>query len=102
MNINKIVLWIGLAIAVIAGFVDVPYVGLVLLLGGLIYGLSIDGDVQVRVIVSALALAALSGLFSAVPEIGSYLAAIVANLGTLTGGAALMIIFRNIVARAMP
>ena len=102
MNARKIILWIGLAVAVIGGLVAIPYAGLILLVGGLVYGLWIEADTHVRVIVTALALAAFAGAFGVVPQIGSYLSAIVGNLGALTAGAALMIIFRNIWARAKP
>jgi predicted histidine transporter YuiF (NhaC family) len=98
MNPLKIVGLVGVAIAIIAAFATIPYVAAILVVLGLIYGYGIK-DEQVRVIVSALALGALSGSLTAVPTIGSYLAAIVANLGVYVGGVALIIILRNIYGR---
>lgn len=102
MNVQKVTLWVGLTVAIIGGFVEIPYTTLILLIGGLIYGLWISGDTQVRAIVSSLALAAFASYFGVVPAIGDYLTHIVGNLGTLTAGAAVMIVLRNITARAMP
>lgn len=102
LKLEKLVGIIGLVLAIAAAFVEIPYIALLLLLAGLIVGLSIAREDHVRVIVSALALAAFAHLFDAVPEVGKYLSAIVGNVATLAGGGVLMVIGRNLWARFMP
>ena len=58
MTAEKIVGLIGLAIAIVAAFVAIPYIELVLLVIGLIVGWFIAREDTVRVIVTALALTA--------------------------------------------
>lgn len=101
MNIQKIVGWIAVALAVIGAFVAIPYLAAILLVAGLVFGFAIK-DEQVRVLVSALVLSALANAFDALPEVGSYLTTIFASIGVFAAGAALMIISRNLVNRLMP
>ena len=101
MNIQKIVGWIAVALALIGAFVVIPYTAAILLVAGLVFGFGIK-DEQVRVLVSALVLTALAHAFDAIPEVGSYLTAIYANVGVFAAGAALMIVSRNVVNRLMP
>ena len=102
MNATKIVGLIGVLVAIVGAFVSIPYAAAILLIVGLFVGLSILPDTHVRVIVSALALAALAHSFDAIPQVGGYLSTIVANLGVLAAGGALMIILRNMYARFKP
>jgi hypothetical protein len=104
MTVNpfKIVGWLGIAIAVIGAFVEIPYAGLLLVLLGLIGGYAMAAEDHVRVLVSALVLAALSGVLTNIPEIGSYLTSIYSAAGTFAAGAALMIITRNVWRRYKP
>ena len=50
-----------------------------------------------RVIVSAIAMPMVASLFNGLPSIGNYLTAILTNIGYVIGGAALLIILRNVV-----
>jgi len=102
MNFQKIVGLAGIALSVIGAFVAMPNLAMLLVILGLIGGLWIDFPDQVRVIVSALALTALSTTLSAIPGIGSYLTSIVGSLGVLASGVAIMIILRNIYNRFKP
>jgi hypothetical protein len=86
----------------VAAFIDVPYFALALLVLGLALGHFFAREDHVRLIVSALALSAFAHLLGAVPAIGNYLAAIIANFGLLAAGAALYAILRNIYVRYMP
>ncbi|HMA11214.1 MAG TPA: hypothetical protein VKO83_04960 [Steroidobacteraceae bacterium] len=99
MNIGKIAGLLGLAVAVVGAFVNIPYAALALLVLGLVVGFGIVKEDHVRVIVSALALLALAHNFDAVPAAGQYLTSIFDGVAKLAGGGALMIISRNIVAR---
>ncbi len=102
MNPYKIIGWVGLAIAVVGAFVEIPYAGLLLVLLGLAGGFAIAAEDHVRVLVSAVVLTSLSGVLMNVPEVGRYLTAIFSALGTFAAGAALMIISRNIWRRYKP
>ena len=105
MNPFKIIGWVGLAIAVIGAFVDggIPYGGLLLLLLGLAGGVAIAAEDHVRVLVTALVLTGLSGVFvQYLPEVGGYLTSIFGSLGTFAAGAAFTIISRNIWRRYKP
>jgi hypothetical protein len=104
MKVNpfKIVGWVALAIAVIGAFMEIPYAGLLLVLLGLIGGVAIAAEDHVRVLVSALVLASLSGVLMNIPEVGQYLTAIFSAAGTFAAGAALTIISRNIWKRYKP
>jgi hypothetical protein len=104
MTVNpfKIVGWLGLAIAVIGAFVEIPYADALLVLLGLVVGYAIAAEDHVRVLVSALVLTALSGVLTHLPEIGSYLTSIYSALGTMAAGVALMIVTRNLWRRYKP
>ena len=102
MNLQKILGLVAVALAVVGAFVTIPNVAAVLVVLGLVIGFSIDGADHVRVIVSALALGALSGALGSIPAVGSYLATIVGSIGVVTAGAAIMIILRNVYARFKP
>ena len=102
MKIMKILGLIGLAAAVVGAFVTIPKLATVLVILGLMGGFMIDGPDHVRVIVSALALTALASTLNNIPSVGSYLTAIVSNLGVLASGTAITIILRNVYNRFKP
>jgi hypothetical protein len=102
MSYQKILGLLALVLSIVGAFVAIPYIGLILLVIGLIIGFSIAAEHHVRVIVSAMALSMFAGAFSAVPSVGSYLQSIVANIGGLAAGAALTIILVNIYNRFKP
>jgi hypothetical protein len=102
VNLNKILGLIGIALAIIGAFVASPYIATALVIIGLIVGWSITADTHVRVIVSAIALSSLAGVLTSIPSVGQYLTAIVANLGVMAAGAAIMIILCNIYGRFKP
>lgn len=99
MTVFKIVGLIGIALAIVAAFVTVPYVAPILALCGAVVGWATTADNYVRVIVSAVALHLLAATFGDVPTAGVYLTAIIANLGSVLAGAAILIILRNIYNR---
>jgi len=102
VNPFKIVGLVAIAIAVLGAFVDIPYVNALLVVLGLVAGYAVAAEDHVRVLVSALVLASLSGVLVAIPSIGTYLTGIFSNLGTFVAGGALMIITRNIWRRFKP
>jgi hypothetical protein len=102
VNFYKIVGWVAIAICIVSAFTDIPYAGLILVVLGLVGGFAMASEDHVRVLVSALVLASLSGVLMNIPEIGMYLTSIFSAVGTFAAGAALMIISRNIWRRYKP
>jgi hypothetical protein len=102
MNIYKIIGIIGLLIAIAAAFVKIPYAMELMAIAGVIAALNIAAEDNVRVIVSAIAITIVAGLFNGLPTIGTHVTAILTNVGYVIGGAALLIILRNAVNRVKP
>ena len=102
MNPYKIVGWVGMAIAIIGAFVEIPYGNLLLVLLGLVAGVAIAAEDHVRVLVTALVLTSLSGVLMNIPEIGTYLTSIFSAAGTFIAAGSLMIITRNVWRRYKP
>ena len=102
MNPFKIVGWVGMAIAIIGAFTEIPYGDALLVLLGLVAGFAIAAEDHVRVLVSALVLSSLSVVLTHIPEIGTYLASIFGAAGVFAAGASIMIIARNIWRRYKP
>ena len=102
MNPFKLIGWAGIAIAVVGAFVEIPYAALLLVLLGLAAGIPVATEDSTRVIVTALALAGLSGVFMNIPEVGGYLTKIASAGGTFVAGAAMTIISRNVWTRFKP
>lgn len=99
MNIYKIIGIIGLLIAIVAAFVRIPYAMALMAIAGVIVALNIGVEDSVRVIVSAIALPVVAGLFNELPAVGTHVTSILSNIGYVIGGAALLIILRNIINR---
>ncbi|MBS0389355.1 MAG: hypothetical protein JSR15_12830 [Proteobacteria bacterium] len=99
MSILRIVYAVGLLLAVVAAFVNVPNAALLLAILGVVASFAVLPEHHVRVIVTALALHLLSSTFDAIPGVGMHVTAILANLGALVAGASLQIIVRNIINR---
>jgi len=101
MNRVGIVGTLGILVAVVGAFVSIPYAALILLALGLVGGIGQEPDLNVRVIVSAIALKMLAPAFDAVPAIGSYLTSVTTNVGALLAGVALCVIFTNVYKRTV-
>jgi len=103
VNPFKIVGWVAIALAIAGAFIDIPRGGLLLVLLGLVAGYAIATEDHVRTLLSALVLAALSGIFAAhLPYVGEALTRIFSAIGIFAAGAALMIVSRNIWRRYRP
>ena len=102
MNIYKIVGIIGLLIAIAAAFAKIPYAMELMAIAGVIVAFGIGAEDNVRVIVSAIAMPIVAGLFNGLPTLGVYVTSILTGVGYVIGGAALLIILRNVVNRVKP
>lgn len=102
VSIYKIVGLLAVLLAIVAAFVNVPYAGPILAVAGLVVGISVAAEHHVRVIVSALALHTVANVFNGIPGAGPSITTVLANLGALAAGAALLIIVRNMYERLKP
>ncbi|MBX3703300.1 MAG: hypothetical protein KF822_05960 [Steroidobacteraceae bacterium] len=102
MNPFKIMGLIGLALCVVSAFFQWEYMALILLLLGLVIGVSIATEDSVRVIVTAAFLLTFANVLMNIPEVGRYLTSIFSAAGTLTAGGALTVISRNVWNRFKP
>ncbi len=103
MNPFKLIGWAAIALAVVSAFTAIPYVGLILLLLGLVVGISIAAEDSVRVMVTALVLTGLSGVFyDHIPEIGGYITKIFLAGAIFVTGGAMTVISRNVWNRFKP
>jgi hypothetical protein len=102
MAIDKIVGLIGIAVAILSGFVAIPHVFLILVIAGLIVGFWVASADHVRLILTAFALTVFAGNFHDAPYVGSYIAAILTSGGQMAMGAALMAILLNLYERFRP
>ena len=102
MNPFKLIGWAAIALAVVGAFIEIPYIGLILLLLGLVVGVSIATEDSVRVLATALVLASLSGVFMNIPEVGEYLTKIFSAGGVFVAGGAMTMISRNVWNRFKP
>jgi hypothetical protein len=100
--IDKIVGLIGIAVAILSAFVTIPHVFLILVIAGLIVGFWVASADHVRLILTALALAAFAVYFAPAPYVGKYIAAILNSGGNMAMGAALMAILLNLYERYRP
>lgn len=93
MNAIKIILIAGLVLALIAAFVNIPYVAFALIALGLVLGfLGIGDSNRTLFLVMAIALATVAGSLDMVPEIGGFLTTILANVSALISAAAIVVI----------
>ena len=102
MNPFKLIGWVAIALAVVGAFTEIPYIGLILLLLGLVVGVSIAVEDSVRVLATALVLSGLSGVFMNIPEAGEYLTEIFSAGGVFAAGASMTMISRNMWNRFKP
>ena len=100
MNVGKILLIAILVLSVASAFVGVPYLGLLLALAGVVYGvLAVDDDGKVYFLVMAVTLAMASGSLSAIPVAGDYLTTMLTTLSSAASAAAIGVIVKDIVDR---
>jgi len=100
MNAVKIILIVGLVLALVAVFVNVPYVAFALIVLGLALGfLGIGDSDRLLFLVMAVALATFVGSLDMVPEIGGLLTTILANVSALISAAAIVVIGKILATR---
>ena len=100
MNVGKILLIAILVLSVASAFVGIPQLGLILALGGLVYGvIAVEDERKVYFLVMAVALATASGSLSAIPAVGEYFTTMLTTLSSAASAAAIGVIVKGIVDR---
>ena len=102
MNPFKLIGWAGLAVAIVSAFVDFQYAAAILVVLGIAAAFGIAVEDSVRVLVTALVLASLSGVLMNIPAVGEPLTKIFGGFGTFAAGASLTRISRNVWNRYKP
>ncbi|UCG72858.1 MAG: hypothetical protein JSV45_00280 [Chromatiales bacterium] len=99
-NAIKITLIVGLVLALVGAFIDVPYGAFALIILGLVLGfLGIGDSDRLLFLVMAVALATAANSLDVVPEIGDFLTAILSNASALISAAAIVVIGKILTAR---
>lgn len=100
VNAIRTILIVGLVLALVGAFVDVPYAAFALIVFGLVLGfLGIGDSDRLLFLVMAVALATVAGSLDVVPEIGNFLTAILSNVSALISAAAIVVIGKILNAR---
>ena len=99
--IGKWAFIIGLAIAIIAGFVVLPYVTLILVVLGLIVGVLNITDKETKdFLIAAIALTVGATSLNALPAIGAIATTIMANIVAFVVPAALLVALKSVYSLA--
>ena len=93
MDTVKIIRLAALAVAVVAAFVAIPYVGLILMVLGLAIGfMGVPDERRVIFMVTAITLASVAGALGDIPMVGEYLTAILTNISSVLNAGAVAVI----------
>jgi hypothetical protein len=93
MDALKIIRLVALALAVIAAFVEIPYVALAFIVLGLVIGfMGVPEERRLLFLVMAVTLAMVADALNPVPAIGEYLTAILTNASTVLNAGAVAVI----------
>lgn len=89
---------LAVILAVVAGFVPIPGldVALILIVLGIIAGITASQDVAVRMFLAVLALPVIGTALGAVPAVGENLGAIFTNLAAAAAGIATTLVARRV------
>ena len=105
MNIEKILLIIALLVAIVGAFTAIPYVILILLIGGIVSGatnpLNELSDRTGYLIFAGFG-PMVAGQLDAIPYIGSYVGAIIVSLALFAAGIWLSSVILSLAKKVMP
>jgi hypothetical protein len=89
---------VGILLAIVAGVVNIPGldVALIILLVGIVAGVTAPQDGAVRMFLAVLVFPAIGAVLAGVPVVGDYLEAIFGNLTVLAAGASATLIARRL------
>jgi hypothetical protein len=101
MNVEKIVSLVGLLLVVVVGVgVSIPQADLGIVLFGAVSGYFVSSSDRKALLVTAIAIAAVSGGLGAIPTVGMYITGIVSQLGNLVNASAVVAILLTVYEKA--
>ena len=93
MDTIKIIRIVAIAIAVIAAFIEIPYIALAFIVLGLAVGfMGVPEERRLIYMVTAVTLALVANSLGPIPLVGEYLTAILSNVSTIVNAGALAVI----------
>ena len=93
MDTIKIIRIVAMAIAVIAAFIEIPYIALAFIVLGLAVGfMGVPEERRLIYMVTAVTLALVVDSLGPIPAVGEYLTAILSNVSTIVNAGALAVI----------
>jgi len=93
MDTAKIVRIVALIVAIVAAFIEIPYIALIMVVLGLVIGfIGVPEDRRLVFMVTALTLAMVTGALGPIPAIGDYLTAILTNASAIINAGAVAVI----------
>lgn len=94
---------LGILLAIVAGVINIPGldVALVIVLLGIVGGVTAPQDNAVRMFLAVLVFPAVGAVLSGIPVVGGYLAAIFGHLTVLAAGVATSLIARRLYETVM-
>ncbi len=102
MNAVKIIRIVVVVLAIVAALVAIPYSALALVVLGLAMGfMGVEEERRMMYLVTAIALATITGSLGAIPVVGDGLTAILTNLSTAVSAGAVAVITMIIKDRVM-
>jgi predicted PurR-regulated permease PerM len=103
MSTDKIVLIIGLILAIIAAFVTNIYLTIAVVIVGIAVGiLCVTDPERLLFLVLAITLAAVAGAIDVIPVVGPYITVILTSISILISAAAATVIVRVLVEKVTP
>jgi len=102
MDASKIVRWVAVLFAAVAGVVAIPQSALIIAVLGLVGGYFVEEDRRVPFMVMTLTLALAHGALGPIPAVGSYLTNILGSVSSLLNAGACMVIVMQIWDRLKP
>ncbi len=93
MDTAKIVRIVALIVAIVAAFIEIPYIALIMVVLGLVIGfIGVPEDRRLIFMVTALTLTMVAGALGPIPAIGDYLTAILTNASAIINAGAVAVI----------
>lgn len=89
MDYLKNTIRVGLAVVIVAAFVEIPYGAVAIAVLGLAIGVQRDTSDLIRTFTIAIGLSITSGALDAIPAVGAYITAIMAGAAALAAASSL-------------
>jgi len=102
MGIDKIIMIVGLLVAIVAGFKAFPYSDVLVALFGIVGAWFIAEENRMRFLVAAIALGVSYGALNAIPVVGPWLTSALGGISSLFYAGAATVVVLGIIDRVKP